>query len=100
MHMLMCACWNCSSLLPLLLLLLPRDHHVVHDAPLLLLSPAGARDTYVALLRGIIGCSGPQPDAELADGSAMALASTSPQYLEYGPFQDLRNSMIQVSEGV
>ncbi|WIA17621.1 hypothetical protein OEZ86_014691 [Tetradesmus obliquus] len=55
----------------------------------------GARGTYKALLRGIIGCSGAQPDAELADGSAMALASTSPQYPEYDPFLDLRNTMIQ-----
>jgi hypothetical protein len=59
--------------------------------------PAGARDTYLALLRGIIGCSGAQPDAELAAGSAMALASTSFQHPEYEQFEDLRNSMIEVS---
>jgi hypothetical protein len=58
--------------------------------------PAGARDTYVVLLRGIIGCSGPQPDAELVDGSAMALTSTSFQHPEYKSYEDLRNSMIEV----
>jgi hypothetical protein len=71
----------------------------VAAAPLLLLlflALAGARRTYQVLLRGIIGCSGPQPDTQLADGAAMALASTSPQYPEYEPYQDLRNSMIQV----
>jgi hypothetical protein len=59
--------------------------------------PAGARDTYIVLLRGIIGCSGPQPDAELVDGSAMALTSTSYQHPEYESYEDLRNSMIEVS---
>lgn len=60
--------------------------------------PAGARETYLTLMAGMIGCDGAVVSQLSPASSAMALEAISWQYQEYTSYEDLRNSLIEVCE--